>query len=47
LEGGKRDAGGKHRVSLSRFFHGTINGGGQQIEFTTMNGTIHIRKRNR
>ena len=46
-EGGKRDSGGRYRVSISRFFHGTIKGGGQQIEFTTMNGTIHIRKKTR
>ncbi len=46
-EGGKRDASGRYRVAISRHFQGTINGGGQQIEFTTMNGTIHIRRKAR
>jgi len=45
VEGGKRDAKGMYRVAIPRFFHGNINGGGQQIDFTTMNGTIYIRRK--
>jgi len=44
LEGGQRDSKGMYKVSINRVLNGTINGGGQQMQFTTMNGTIYIRK---
>lgn len=45
VEGGQRDSRGMYRVTVSRAFNGTINGGGQQMQFTTLNGTIYIRKK--
>ncbi len=44
VEGGQRDSKGMYKVSINRVFNGTINGGGQQMQFTTMNGAIYIRK---
>lgn len=35
---------GKFRVSMDKGVRGTINGGGQEIRFTTFNGNIYIRK---
>jgi DUF4097 and DUF4098 domain-containing protein YvlB len=40
----KRDSGGKYEVSIDRAFWGTINGGGQEIQFSNYNGDIYIRK---
>jgi hypothetical protein len=45
VEGGQRDSKGMYKVSISRGLNGTINGGGQPLQFTTMNGTIYIRKK--
>lgn len=39
-----RGRGGKYRVRLDKAIHGTINGGGPEIQFTNFNGTIYIRK---
>ena len=36
--------GGKYRVTLEKAMHGTINGGGQEIQFSNFNGDIYIRK---
>jgi DUF4097 and DUF4098 domain-containing protein YvlB len=36
---------GKYRVRLDRAFYGTINGGGPEMSFTTLNGKILIRKK--
>ncbi len=35
---------GKFRVSVEKSTRATINGGGQEIQFTNFNGDIYIRK---
>jgi len=40
----QRDTGGKYKVEIDRAFWGTINGGGQEIQFSNYNGDIFIRK---
>jgi DUF4097 and DUF4098 domain-containing protein YvlB len=35
---------GKYRVRIDRAVHGTINGGGPEIQFSNFNGSIYIRK---
>ncbi|HLJ48615.1 MAG TPA: DUF4097 family beta strand repeat-containing protein [Bryobacteraceae bacterium] len=35
---------GRYRVKIDRTVFGTINGGGPDIQFTTFNGNIYIRK---
>jgi DUF4097 and DUF4098 domain-containing protein YvlB len=40
----ERSSGGKYQVSVDRSFWGTINGGGQEIQFSNFNGDIYIRK---
>jgi hypothetical protein len=39
-----RSHGGKYRVKIDRTVHGTINGGGPEIQFTNFQGSIYIRK---
>lgn len=39
-----RGKGGKYRVRVDKNVHGTINGGGQDIQFKNFNGNIYIRK---
>ena len=39
-----RQRGGKYRVKIDRTVHGTINGGGPEIQFTNFQGSIYIRK---
>jgi DUF4097 and DUF4098 domain-containing protein YvlB len=39
-----RGHGGKYRVKIDRTVHGTINGGGPEIQFTNFQGSIYIRK---
>ncbi len=39
-----REKDGKRRVKLERISRGTINGGGQELQFKTYNGDIYIRK---
>jgi hypothetical protein len=41
---GNRSGGGKYRVRFDHGVSGTINGGGPEIQFTTFNGSIYIRK---
>jgi DUF4097 and DUF4098 domain-containing protein YvlB len=41
-DSGKTD--GKYRVRTDGSAHGTINGGGADIQFNTLNGNIYIRK---
>ncbi len=36
---------GKYRVRLDKAVYGTINGGGADMQFTTLNGKIYIRKK--
>jgi hypothetical protein len=39
-----RGRGGKYVVKVDRTVHGTINGGGPEIQFKNFNGNIYIRK---
>jgi Putative adhesin len=39
-----RGKGGKYRVKIDKTVHGTINGGGPEIQFTNFHGQIYIRK---
>ena len=39
-----RGKGGKYRVKIDKTVHGTINGGGPEIQFTNFQGQIYIRK---
>jgi len=39
-----RSKGGKYKVKIEKNVRGTINGGGQEIQFKNFNGNIYIRK---
>ena len=39
-----RGHGGKYRVKIDKAVHGTINGGGPELQFTNFHGGIYIRK---
>lgn len=39
-----RGEGGRYKVKIDKTIHGTINGGGQEIQFHNFNGNIYIRK---
>jgi DUF4097 and DUF4098 domain-containing protein YvlB len=39
-----RGKGGKYKVNIDKNVRGTINGGGQEIQFKNFNGNIYIRK---
>src|SRR5580692_651126 len=39
-----RSHGGKYKVKIDKTVRGTINGGGPEMQFTTFNGGIYIRK---
>jgi|SRR5215469_1428509 len=39
-----RKNGGKYKVKIDKTVHGTINGGGPEMQFTNFNGSIYIRK---
>src|SRR5437763_3100916 len=39
-----RTQGGKYRVKVEKTVRGTVNGGGQEIQFKNFNGNIYIRK---
>jgi DUF4097 and DUF4098 domain-containing protein YvlB len=41
---GNRSTGGKYRLRFDRAVYGTINGGGPEMQFTTFNGSIFLRK---
>jgi hypothetical protein len=41
-DGSKR--GGKHRIVFDKAVVGTINGGGAEILFKSVNGNLYIRK---
>jgi len=43
VEDGRKD-GGRFRIVFDKGVVGTINGGGAEIQFKTVNGNIHIRK---
>lgn len=42
-DSGQRDH-GAYRIRLDKTIHGTINGGGPDYQFTSLNGQIYIRK---
>jgi hypothetical protein len=44
VEDGRADK-GKYRVRMDKTVYGTINGGGSDMQFTTLNGRIYIRKK--
>ncbi len=39
-----RKQGGKYKVKIDKAVHGTIGGGGPEMQFTNFNGSIYIRK---
>ena len=39
-----RSGRGKYRVRFEKAMYGTINGGGPEMQFTTFNGNVYIRK---
>ncbi len=41
---GKRDAKGRYKLRSDRTTYATINGGGPDFSFTTLNGNLYIRK---
>lgn len=41
---GQRDSRGRYRVRFDKSMYGAINGGGPEFSFTSLNGTIYIRK---
>ena len=43
VEDGRKE-GGRYRIVFDKGVVGTINGGGPEIQFKTVNGSIHIRK---
>lgn len=43
VEDSRKD-GGKYRVKIDKTVHGTIGGGGPEMQFTNFNGSIYIRK---
>ncbi len=42
-EDGRKD-GGKYKLKVEKAIHGLINGGGPEMQFSTYNGDIYIRK---
>ncbi len=44
VEEDERGEGGKYRSRLEKVMIGTINGGGPEIQFSTFNGDVYIRK---
>ncbi len=44
IEQSSKGKGGKFKVTIDKGMKGTINGGGQEIQFKTYNGSIYIRK---
>lgn len=36
---------GRYRVRVDKTFYGSINGGGPEMQFTTLNGKIYLRKK--
>ncbi|MBN2011468.1 hypothetical protein JW960_19200 [candidate division KSB1 bacterium] len=44
IEENKRGKGGAYHIEIEKWISGTINGGGQDMSFTSFNGDIFIRK---
>jgi DUF4097 and DUF4098 domain-containing protein YvlB len=40
----KERPGGGHRINVERGVFGSINGGGPELQFKTLNGNIHLRR---
>jgi hypothetical protein len=40
----EENSGGRHKIKQDRTTYGTINGGGPEMQFTSFNGSIYIRK---
>ena len=45
VEESRSEGRGRYRISVDRSVYGTVNGGGPEISFTTMNGRIFVRKK--
>jgi len=43
VEDSRKD-GGKYKVKIDKTVHGTIGGGGAELQFTNFNGSIYIRR---
>jgi hypothetical protein len=41
----QRRAGGRYRLEIEQDVHGTMNGGGREIQLRTFNGDIYLRRR--
>jgi hypothetical protein len=41
-----RRSGGRYRVEVNKAIHGSLNGGGPEIELRTFNGNVYVRKGN-
>jgi hypothetical protein len=44
VEESSKKSGGKYKVTIDKGMKGTINGGGQEIQFKNFNGNVYIRK---
>lgn len=44
VDEGDKKGGGKYKLVIDKGMRGTINGGGQEIQITNLNGDIYIRK---
>ena len=44
VEESPKKSGGKYKVTINKGMKGTVNGGGQEIQFKNFNGNIYIRK---
>jgi hypothetical protein len=45
VEESRSERRGKYRISVDRAVYGTVNGGGPEMSFTTVNGRIYVRKK--
>jgi hypothetical protein len=45
VEENRAEGKGKYRISVDRSVYGTVNGGGAEMSFTTVNGRIYVRKK--
>ena len=45
VEESRTERRGRYRITVDRAVYGTVNGGGPEISFTTVNGKIYVRKK--
>jgi hypothetical protein len=45
VEEPKTERRGRYRISVDRTVYGTVNGGGAEISFTSLNGRVYLRKK--